>query len=84
MPMAKMVKAKKTVTASGRAGGRCRPLRQNVERLETMIDQTRDNLSEFDIPRDLRRRLEVLLSRLVAQLRAARTLLRQCEAIPQT
>jgi hypothetical protein len=82
MPMTKTAKAKKSVRTS-RAADRCRPLRQNVERLEAMIDHVRDDLSQFDIPRDLRRRLEVLLARLIAQLRAARLLLRQCEAIPQ-
>jgi hypothetical protein len=83
--MAKMAKAKKrkTVRKGGGIADRCRPLRQNVERLEAMIDKVRDDLSEPDIPRDLRRRLEQLLARLIAQLRQARALLRQCEAIPQ-
>ena len=80
--MAKMAKAKKRKKGSGTAD-RCRPLRQNVERLEAMIDKVRDDLAEPDIPRDLRRRLEQLLTRLIAQLRQARVLLRQCEAIPQ-
>ena len=79
-----MAKAKKAVRRSGRAADRCSPLRQNVERLETMIERVRDDLSEFDIPRDLRRRLEILLARLIAQLRQARAVLRTCEAIPQT
>ena len=81
--MAKMVKAKKTARKGGSSADRCRPLRDNVERLVAMIDRVRDDLSEFDIPRDLRRRLELLLARLVAQLRQARLVLRQCEAIPQ-
>ena len=76
--MVKVVKGK-----TGRAKDRCRPLSETVERLATMIDKTRDDLSEPDIPRDLRRRLEALLTRLIAQLRQARALLRQCQAIPQ-
>jgi hypothetical protein len=86
--MAKKAKAKKA-KASSRARAsrskvdRCRPLREHVRQLQAEIAEVRAQLAEPDIPPALRRKLQQLLNRLVAQLPRALALLRQCEAIPK-
>lgn len=74
---------KRPVKAARKRGAidRCQPLREHVERLQEEIAQVREDLAEPDIPRPLRRKLEQLLRRLLAQLRDAQALLRKCEAI---
>lgn len=81
--MAKTVNARKMIRKSRKKTDRCRPLRENVARLQEMIRRVREDLSEPDIPPVLRRKLERLLALLPAQLRQAQTLLRHCEALPQ-
>ena len=85
-----MAKKKKTVassarkrkTATGTTTDKCRPLREQIERVREEIAQIREDLGEPDIPPALRARLKALLKKnleLLARLSAA---LRICEKLP--
>jgi hypothetical protein len=65
------------------ANDRCQPLRQAVETTRNEIGVIETDLSDSDIPADLRQRLEALRRRLQLQLRRLEIELEECEELPE-
>jgi hypothetical protein len=58
---------------------RCDPLRQQLEVIDADLARLRDDLSEPDLPPDLKRRLRELLTKLQALRPEVQRVLTQCE-----
>jgi hypothetical protein len=83
--MAKKRTVVKSAAKTGKtaATDRCRPLREQIKRVEAEIADIRSDLVDPDIPPRIKARLRLLLKKdllLLAQLRAA---LKRCEALPE-
>jgi hypothetical protein len=73
---------RKSVARRRIATDRCGPLRQQVDRILTEINDLQIDLGDFDIPPDLRERLKQLLRQRQALLANVQRALAECEALP--